>query len=134
MENKYYTPEIEEFHVGFEYEIIHNSEWIKTKVYEHTIGGDFVFEIKNAGHWDVENKPRVKYLDKADIADELGVRWQDISSDQEHWTFKNNMWLLKYSYKNRFMSVFLNSEMLFRAKIKNKTKFKIEFNLFNNGI
>ena len=35
MENKYYTPEIEEFHVGFEYEILNtdsNTEdvWKKT--------------------------------------------------------------------------------------------------------
>jgi len=25
--NKYYTPEIEEFHIGFEYEVVHKENW-----------------------------------------------------------------------------------------------------------
>lgn len=28
-DNKYYTPTIEEFHVGFEYEILEKDKWVK---------------------------------------------------------------------------------------------------------
>lgn len=57
--NKYYTPEISEFHVGFEYEAkVPNGEWISicyTELDKNTI-------------YDVEEKlVRTKYLDREDI-------------------------------------------------------------------
>ena len=67
MNKKYYTPEISEFHAGFEYEIFHNNEWKKTMPPKRSIGNDFIFEIKNMGHWNANPKPRVKHLDKEDI-------------------------------------------------------------------
>lgn len=68
-QNKYYTPSIEEFHIGFEYEYLGNNlntEWSKVKAewsdldimfddYEHELDGKF------------EELYRVKYLDKEDI-------------------------------------------------------------------
>jgi hypothetical protein len=64
MENKYYTPTIEEFHVGFEFEMYNgNSVWSK-----------FICEINydNDGNKliripDSSETHRVKYLDKEDI-------------------------------------------------------------------
>lgn len=75
-ENKYYTPSIEEFHEGFQYEFL-----IPERIYTGTIGTpDFkLFEIKLKWHkrfWNKNEfrlskyKPstlRVKYLDKEDI-------------------------------------------------------------------
>lgn len=70
MENKYYTPEAEEFHVGFEYESLQDertpekeSSWSKELISDEWemrtfIGyycGDHIAEL------------RVKYLDKEDI-------------------------------------------------------------------
>ena len=66
MENKYYTPSIEEFFVGFEYEeedSLEDNLWIKRTL-------DFNYgwlEIPQ----DFANDKRVKYLDSSDI-EELG--------------------------------------------------------------
>ena len=66
MKDKYYTPEIEEFHIGFEYEAnVYNIKkgyfWFKTKM-------DLTFDFY-AGN------TRVKYLDKEDI-ESLGYKPQ----------------------------------------------------------
>ena len=63
MESKYYTPEIEEFHVGFEYEYFDGTDDNEKLLFE--INGKIPLEIiKN---WIQNNKVRVKYLDKKDI-------------------------------------------------------------------
>lgn len=67
QEAKYYTPSINEFHVGFEYEIYSNDEWKKTEVYRNSLGGDILFKIEGLGHWSSVPKPRVKFLDREDI-------------------------------------------------------------------
>lgn len=59
--NKYYTPTIEEFHVGFEYEYLTNGD----DQINHTINNkaDLVDCIEDLE----ENKVRVKHLDQEDI-------------------------------------------------------------------
>lgn len=66
-EKRYYTPNNEEFHVGFEYEILHEGKWEKTFVTKHTIGNDLVITIKNGSKYSKEESRRVKFLDKEDI-------------------------------------------------------------------
>ena len=68
MKEKYYTPEIKEFCIGFEFEYYWNEKWEKTKL-EKT---DCIYgEYEN--HYAFEDiirnviKTRVKYLDKKDI-------------------------------------------------------------------
>lgn len=68
--NKYYTPKLEEFHIGFKYEFqyIDHNDWIKDSLeynllYDHDL--DSVFEETKNG------RLRVKYLDQEDI-EELG--------------------------------------------------------------
>ena len=72
MENKYYTPEIEEFHVGFECEFIgdRRTNWIKCVIDWMNI--NFITTFRELA----ENKYRVKYLDREDI-EELG--WENRS-------------------------------------------------------
>lgn len=73
MENKYYTPSIEEFHVGFEFEYFDNGEWNKNKL-------DFDDIVSPPGLDDNSTQPfywksyinlkgrfRVKNLDQSDI-------------------------------------------------------------------
>lgn len=70
MENKYYTPTIEEFHVGFECEIQSSYGWQKDEwpkvlsldslTFQDLINNGFIVATKKAGI-------RVKYLDKEDI-------------------------------------------------------------------
>lgn len=57
--NKYYTPKIEEFHVGFEYEAKDplTNEWV-----------EFEINLEFGSLWFASaNDTRVKYLDKEDI-------------------------------------------------------------------
>ena len=78
MENKYYTPKVEEFHVGFEIEVYNQStsSWYKKVCTIESIQEDILSVYGAAGmDWTLdgedENHPscrtRVKYLDKADI-------------------------------------------------------------------
>ena len=68
MNNKYYTPTIEEFHVGFEYEtrMYYKNDPIWTKGdFQDVVDGDWYnFEVKNC---------RVKHLDREDIE---GLGWE----------------------------------------------------------
>jgi len=70
MENKYYTPEIEEFHVGFEFEYRtkDNEPWLK---YDDFRVGD-ICRMQNSIH-----QYRVKHLDREDI-ESLGWRITDM--------------------------------------------------------
>lgn len=60
MENKYYVPSIEEFHVGFEFEHDNSREWVK-----HTLDNSHsLIEVDKDIYI---NRIKVKYLDKEDI-------------------------------------------------------------------
>ena len=68
MDNKYYTPSIEEFHVGFEYEYydVIQDKWIITTIKTY----DDMYECPNDMSIDgniCAKYIRVKYLDKDDI-------------------------------------------------------------------
>lgn len=66
--NKYYTPEIEEFHVGFEFCDRHSNypeeekNWIKR---DYTLRAEY--ELDNISGRITEGLIRVKYLDREDI-------------------------------------------------------------------
>lgn len=71
MDHKYYTPDISEFHVGFEYEweraySTGDSTWVKhtCDVYENDHGADVIDVFR---HEIINNSVRVKYLDREDI-------------------------------------------------------------------
>tara|TARA_R110000772_G_scaffold8692_2_gene28801 strand:- start:1788 stop:2312 length:525 start_codon:yes stop_codon:yes gene_type:complete len=97
MENKYYTPEIEEFHIGFECEVYITKQrhgYIKqvedntiinsdSKYYPITFGNKntnyellVLGELMHKGELNI-NKFRVKYLDKEDI-ESLGFNNNDV--------------------------------------------------------
>jgi hypothetical protein len=72
MKNKYYTPEIEEFHVGFEVTYNHFNKRIIHVIKEDELNyGDYqgvtdFYEI-------IKNEPLVKYIYKEDI-ESLGFK------------------------------------------------------------
>lgn len=79
--NKYYTPEIEEFHVGFEYEYNTMSEcgsstrYVKDIFKDTDNVNDLFKDLPN----DWYDYPRVKYLDREDI-ESLGWEGQKANS------------------------------------------------------
>ena len=71
--NKYYTPEMDEFHIGFEYEYFYNDEWHKhyldgTPIINNELD-EFSDDLTKLSHAIC----RVKYLDKDDI-ESLGFK------------------------------------------------------------
>lgn len=76
--SKYYRPNKEDFHIGFEYEWCHNSaidsnDWQKSSITEKDFIGGHPFIQELQGFLDC----RVKYLDRKDI-EELG--WEYIKT------------------------------------------------------
>jgi hypothetical protein len=126
-EGTYYIPSIEEFHVGFEYEIfleITKPKWIPVKAYI----GDNYFRFKE--YIDKESV-RVKYLDKNDIL-ELG--FMDISevprvNTSSYFSSKDMKTLIFCEYKTHFCSIEKSvigqdTETVFSGTIKNKSELK----------
>ena len=122
INSKYYTPEIEEFHVGFEYEITNGYEWVK-KIFSKEDLKSFLYEqLENGIN---QQHIRVKYLDKEDI-ESLG--WSDYIPPQEynHVWKKGNFWISVW-FNNEIPKVritFKNLFFLFDGNIKNKSELK----------
>jgi hypothetical protein len=121
MENKYYTPTIEEFHVGFEFEIrstfMHEGEWKPSiiRTLENIVGLRLSDFSKNG-------EVRVKHLDREDI-ESLGWKpggLQGLNEDsftyedyQLYW--QDNQWIQVYNW---------DSKIIFEGTIKNKSELK----------
>ena len=140
--NKYYTPTIEEFHIGFECEYEVSDSW------EPIIVG-----IEGAGHYNdiwcfefsdyssaVDTKSiRVKYLDKVDI-EELGWEFDNESSihgDPLYYIYNKekyelSTWYRKEGILTRILITkkndnnhILASHCIFYGYIKNKSELKV---------
>lgn len=124
MENKYYAPEISEFHVGFEY------EWL-----DDTIGKwePEVVDINTPLTYfrdDADVEHRVKYLDKQDI-ESLGFKLYStgITTDGDIYTLNNKNIVLIINRKSRYIELD-NKDLepynikIFKGTIKNKSELK----------
>jgi len=101
QKNKYYTPEIEEFHVGFEYE--QASTMPSYLHWDFIVWGDDIndeFEFLISGIRD--EHVRVKYLTKEDIE---WLNWKYISTT----TKASGSKILKFSKENLRMTYELSS-------------------------
>jgi len=78
---KYYTPTIEEFHVGFEYEVLAGNEWVNTKIHVENINLNMDRVINHI------ETCRVKHLDKSDI-ESLGLILDKTHSRDEYFDFR----------------------------------------------
>jgi hypothetical protein len=122
MKNKYYTPEIEEFHVGFEVTYNHFNKRIIHVIKEDELNyGDYqgvtdFYEI-------IKNEPLVKYIDKEDI-ESLGFKKSMTHNDW--YDYKNERyWLYKENEKDwRWIISDEESEVSFAGSIKNKSELK----------
>jgi len=124
MENKYYTPELSEFHVGFEFElrVWGSDKWDKSEISEP-------WEIDAAFD---RAEPRVKYLDKEDIESlgwniySNGDYWRGVYK-QENTDFSKPQIVIKNYEDNNYIIFRLKEEggiilSLFIGEIKNKSE------------
>lgn len=125
MENKYYTPSIEEFHVGFEFETSYLEDYDTWKKVTLEFD-DFGFYTST---WEVDSNPtefRVKYLDKEDI-ESLG--WTDGETHGLSGYVLNyatdDSYQMYYDKDNQFTQIYnWNSKIIFEGIIKNKSELK----------
>jgi hypothetical protein len=149
MENKYYTPQIEEFHVGFEYEYLTvDGKWVKDIFMsikpEDTEQMDLsIVESILKNH---STELRVKYIDKEDI---VSLGWKvtkdrdyefdaqlivsdfqffDLTYDlEEHSLIIEEFYQSKLCAETSYVSnpLLYNSKTIFEGYIKNKSELKV---------
>ena len=118
--NKYYTPEIEEFYVGFEYEEKWEDGWHpETFGVHHMINSDI---LKN-------EVIRVKYLDREDI-ESLGFKYSRYSGSYTQYFTKDNIEISIGSADRKDSTLrvkriwSVSNEIVFKGTIKNKSELK----------
>ena len=113
--NKYYTPELSEMHVGFEYEsLIHTKEWIEVNY----------TELDQNTKYDIENGLiRCKFLDKEDIESFGFIHDRsymfNLGQYRLHFIQPDNELDIIHIYDNES-----NDDTIFLGNIKNKSEFK----------
>jgi len=120
MENKYYTPSIEEFHVGFEFETSYLEDYDTWKKVTLEFD-DFGFYTST---WEVDSNPtefRVKYLDKEDI-ESLGFKFDQYRSSGFHFYLNNYELHQPYLDTKCILKEINTNQILFNGIIKNKSE------------
>lgn len=127
MKNKYYTPDISEFYVGFEFEEDDNNsnQWTQDMV---TLPGDLDYYddlIK-------EENIRIKYLDQEDI-ESLGFKYiktqPGLNEDYfEYMQEEFSKYYLEFDYDTKYLRTYFSLEegdsTIFAGVIKNKSELK----------
>lgn len=124
MTNKeYYTPSIEEFHIGFEYELKSAGEEGPKEWRFRTIErADFIGLIESYSRRpDFSEKVRVKYLDSGDL-ESLGYT-RTTKGEDVIWRNPNNISvIIEAGYKNGY--IIHNGSSTFSGVIRNKSELK----------
>ena len=136
MENKYYTPDDSEFCVGFEYEVEDDP---RIPSFEK-VTIENLYDLERFCKYnkkDNDAQIRVKYLDREDIEETLGVKQlkgEDVEINfQVLIDYSNNFYEFDYELDILELTVELYKEInndrfscytLFRGKIKNKSELK----------
>jgi hypothetical protein len=131
---KYYTPEVEEFHIGFEYEI--NTVYPE----KHLDGYGFIKTAITKDNWPLNmdcinllDRVRVKLLDEEDI---LSLKWEKISNLQYQFptNIQNQEIILFFQQINQYAAIHIKQtdpvtklkatarETIFGGTIKNKSQ------------
>lgn len=123
MEDKYYQPSIEEFHVGFEcesnYILINNSEKDKSKFIQFTFTRDNLAYMIDAYVEDAyPNEFRVKYLDSEDI-ESLGFKK---TINGQYYFEDDDFECTLLIDSDMFVQIIIDGGYLFQGTIKNKSE------------
>jgi hypothetical protein len=132
--NKYYTPTIEEFHVGFECEIQSSYGWQKgeypnilkqdTLTFQDSLDNGIIEATKKSGI-------RVKYLDREDI-ESLGWNASPDEPEEWFWSLKGNMDFQLYfddkckvNNENSIgVTIYMQDGIIFNGWLYNKSELK----------
>lgn len=126
MKNKYYTPDITEFHSGFEYEIRFideddNFKWAWQKL-SYELDGSWKNTEEDLQEEIDCGRFRVKYLDREDI-ESFGFTTEDngecYNLQEEHVLYGLYPWERDNEYK-----ITIDSNAVFLGIIKNKSELK----------
>ena len=118
--NKYYTPKIEEFFVGFEFETNYLYDVWESRVLSSS-EADYFFNTYYADA--VATEFRVKYLDKEDL-ENLGFR-NYMKSVNDTYKLNDTVIRIKSDYILVFRyDEYTIDELLFKGVIKNKSELK----------
>jgi hypothetical protein len=127
MKDKYYTPGIEEFHVGFEYERINGTTWETAKINQHDFSSLLSYKDEE-NEFDEINKKirevRVKYLDKEDI-ESLGFILK--YDKNNHHTYHSGGYAITHCILDNKVDIYYmdGSEFVNGIVIKNLSELKI---------
>jgi len=140
----YYVPEIEELHVGFEFEFAGlDNYWNKTKYSKCCVSKEGLYTLswvkslfKGNDSVDFKDHIRVKHLDREDI-ESLGFTCYQNSNDSQ-WRFHKDNLGLMYNPKSKELGTFtldpsksdfmmkhtIDNKMISVLRIKNKSELK----------
>lgn len=141
MENKYYTPDLEEFCIGFTYESLQDPRLpnLDESWEENIIEYDFIDTFWKYYKENCSDDYRVKYLDKEDIEnlgfESIGSAWynlEEVSGELGYWCyvrmrfFNGDCLIRAYRYDPKTIVTFDKDEtqILFDGVIKNKSELK----------
>lgn len=115
--DKYYVPDLEEFHVGFEFECLLGDKWFEIKARLHHFCKTKYTEISLMEGGEL----RVKYLDQEDIESLGFFKWPD---DDIYDLGEFQLHLGRYDDPYKVEIYDDNSEYCFVGVIKNKSELK----------
>jgi hypothetical protein len=130
MEAKYYTPELDELHIGFECEVLYENNFKKCKIAIGIIDNNICARFNEPNKLiDITfseesiKKLRVKFLDHYDIQ---SLGWQQISYDSFKINTKDHTIQLDldHDYKTYIFETNYRHENFFKGIIKNKSELK----------
>lgn len=124
LKNKYYTPTIDEFCIGFEYEFKTSKDWEKKIVSWYDFSSYSEDYIKKEIEY---NRVRVKYLDKEDI-ENLKYKFEDYNSlNLTNSALSNDnkikirvFWNADLKFRENLIRITKNDGQIFLGNIKNK--------------
>lgn len=105
-ESKYYTPKIEDFHVGFQFEEIifgSNNEWTKVTMTSFKDSYDTKYGVSYPEGYIQARYIRVKFLDREDI-ESLG--WNIYDDNQHAYSFEEEFYMEFMETPNGNVSIY----------------------------
>lgn len=129
MENNlYYTPTIEEFHIGFEIECYVNGEWISINYMKNYTSGALRPSTLDIQNLILNNCIRVKYLDQSDIESLGWINTENLEFTKDTWIlrkFEDGI-IIHNDYSNgkyKFPWLYEDStDKIFEGTIKNRSE------------